>query len=303
MNCQKLCVVFLVGIIAWAASVSFGQPISVTRGPDARLVGETGQALKTANSKLRVINQDYGYAVAEGEITNHTPGLKVGYNPDVDNASETVWPVGGMYSFATQAQQLAVVSTSVSDASGGTGARTMRVNYLDGNYVARTEYVTLTGTTRANLVATDVLRVNNFNIASAGATGAAIGDIDLLKNPGTQVYARVRAGYCNSSQCVFTIPASSTGYITSWNVSCGAGAAGHWTEARLRATCDYDGVSRPGIFHLKSNAIIVDGSFIRNFTFPLKMVEKTDVQIVVNSDSGTANVLVCGGMEGWFESN
>jgi hypothetical protein len=301
--CQRMCVVFLVGIVLWAASVSFGQPISVqSAGRETVLQAEDGTGpIKTAGRKLRVLATPYGYSVAEGELPGHSIVQKVGYNQDVDDVVETVWPVGGAYSWATQAQQLAVVSASANDTAAGTGIRTVRVRYLNSAGVESVETVTCSGTTRVNLVATDVYRVNNFNAFTAGSTGVAAGNIDLVRQPGTQVYARIGTGYTNSAQAVWTVPAGKTAYIVGWNCSVAANTSGHWGEMRLRATCNFAGELTAGIFQLKSGASLVDNAYSRKFDFPLVLPAGTDIMVTVLGEAGASNLNCMAGIEGWYE--
>ena len=63
--------------------------------------------IKTADGKLRVINNSYEQAIVEGDLTGHEAFHRSGYNPLVVNAVEDVWPVGGIYAYpADLGQQL-----------------------------------------------------------------------------------------------------------------------------------------------------------------------------------------------------
>lgn len=267
------------------------------------LANEWRGLLGFADGSLAVIAKPYGVGIAERDVPNHTAGFLPGYNPDVDSASETLWQVGGLYPWATQATKLQAFSTSSSDAAAGAGIRAVHIEGLTSAFAIATETLTLNGITRVESVNT-YYRVNYFHAATAGASLSAVGDIDLVRTGGSAVYARIRAGYTNSAKCAFTIPAGNTGYFTGWTVSCGATQAGHYVEARVRATCDQDGDLTPGIFQLKDNAIVQDGtSAVRQFFSPLRIPAGADVQITVLSDSGTSNAIVTGSMEGWFESD
>lgn len=91
-------------------------------------------------------------------------------NPDIDTATtpETIWPGGGVLAFPSAAAATTIVSSSASDTSAGTGARTVIVEGLLAGYVANSETVTLNGTTPVSL-ASNYLRINRVSVASAGS--------------------------------------------------------------------------------------------------------------------------------------
>ena len=52
-------------------------------------------------------------------------------NIDVDNAKETIWDGGGIYTYIETAETLTVTSNSVNDAVAGSGARTVEIQGLN----------------------------------------------------------------------------------------------------------------------------------------------------------------------------
>jgi hypothetical protein len=63
--------------------------------------------IRTADGKLRVINNSYEQAIVEGDLTGHEAFHRSGYNPLVVNAAEDVWAYGGLYTYpADLGQQL-----------------------------------------------------------------------------------------------------------------------------------------------------------------------------------------------------
>lgn len=103
-------------------------------------------------SRLYIDIAPFYLLVSQGKIPGMSIVQKFGRNTDVDSGTlpEDMWggsstytgfPVGG------NAERLAFVSTSADDAEAGTGARTVTIIGLDGNWNQQTETVTLNGLT------------------------------------------------------------------------------------------------------------------------------------------------------------
>ncbi len=71
---------------------------------------------KNVDGNPRVVNQTYLEQIAEGNVTNHTPWTKVGFNPAITTAEEDIWSAGGAYIFPLVADGWDVVSSSTEDA-------------------------------------------------------------------------------------------------------------------------------------------------------------------------------------------
>ena len=55
--------------------------------------------------------------IARRQIAWHYNVHKFGFNPDIDDAIETVWAQGGLYSYLSAATQLSISSSSTADTS------------------------------------------------------------------------------------------------------------------------------------------------------------------------------------------
>jgi hypothetical protein len=75
--------------------------------------------------------------------------------------------------------QRSVNSTSANDASAGTGARTVTINYLTAAFVLKSETVTMNGVTAVNTVATDIAYIESIMVASVGSVGGNVGTIQV----------------------------------------------------------------------------------------------------------------------------
>ena len=166
----------------------------------------------------------------------------------------------------TNGVQMTLVSTSASDASGGTGVRTVFIHYLDTNWVEQTETVTLTGVTGANTVATDIKFVQEIHAASVGANGVAVGDITMhLTGTPATVFDIIAIGGNMSLTMMKMIPAGFNMYINGWTAS----ATGNKPQfIRLRST-DHHGVLYNGgspVFIFKDVTNLEESPYVKDWT-------------------------------------
>lgn len=82
--------------------------------------------------------------------------------------------------------QRSVNSTSASDASAGTGARTITINYLDTSFTLKSETVTMNGTTAVATANSDIAFIESIVVATVGSGGGNVGTIQVwTANNGT----------------------------------------------------------------------------------------------------------------------
>ena len=210
------------------------------------------------------------FDVVRGAIPNAFAIHKFGANFDIDQNTdpESVWTGGGLYPWASlsSAQTIYCISTSASDTA------TLSIEGLDANYDEQTEVVTLTGTT-AVATANTFIRVFRMTYQD----GANVGDITARVTSGTgTVVAQIDTGYAQTLMAVYTIPAGFTGYLTTIDATIdGTKACQVLMYHRL--------TGKPfRIAHVAES----DGHYRYDFNAPLKLPEKTDVDIRVNEVSG-----------------
>ena len=93
---------------------------------------------------LNDTTEDFGLQVARGQVEQHTVRHIFGFNPDIDSAAEeTVWTPGGLYTSSDTAITMTVSSSSASDTSAGTGARSVQIVGINGDGSEVSEIVTL----------------------------------------------------------------------------------------------------------------------------------------------------------------
>lgn len=234
--------------------------------------------------------------VARGQITMHSSVIIFGYNADVDTAEESVWPDGGITPHPTEASVLKISSSSADDTSAGTGARTIAIFGIDGNYNEVSESVILDGQTPVN-TGHSYLYVNRFYVTSVGAGGANAGNI----NAGTGVvtagvpavlYDLIAPGFNNRTTASYCVPAGYTGYMVQGLFSSGQ-ASGAAAVTGFLKQHGPDGILRVGAV-----ATVNNGAADYVFEIPYVIPEKNCVSAtaigttVNNAVSAYFNILL-----------
>ena len=258
--------------------------------------------IEQVDNKLRVVNTPYGYAVAEGFLSGHTLFSKMGYLPVAAAATYAVWNVEADYVFPVTPIQMEVYSSdNTNDKAGGTGAWTLRIDYLDGSYSEKFEIVAVNGTTAVPTVTTNIYRVNGFRVKTAGTTGAATGTISLRAIADTPMYDQIAVGNVRSRTAVYTVPARKVLYLTGILASSGYSTVGKQVLVTLRATYDDETkIQTVGkLFFPYFQCVLMDSIINKDFVFPLKFPATTDIKAVA---AGEANARVTINLSGWIES-
>lgn len=82
---------------------------------------------------------------------------------------EDIWSDGGTHNWFSATENIRAISTSANDASGGTGARTLTVQTLDGSFLEQDDItITMNGTTVTSSSSESVSRVNLTSVATTG---------------------------------------------------------------------------------------------------------------------------------------
>ena len=225
-------------------------------------------------------NAPWNIQVARGLVANVTSLHRSAYNPDCDkDTEESIWVDGGIYPWSTwtSAQTLYVISTSASD----TG-QSIFIEGLDSLYNYQSETITTNGLT-AVPTTNSYLRLTKATIQS-GNINANIGDVTfrLVSGTGT-VVGHIGPRIGQTKLAPFTVPAGKTAYlmnIEAGSFNSGVGAIG--TQIRLY-TRTYG-----QIFTLLHIGEVVNGEYIFNYGFPIKITEKSDIDIrAYSSGNGT----------------
>jgi hypothetical protein len=207
--------------------------------------------------------------IARGSISNSKIVHKFGANFDIDQGTdpESVWSGGGLYPWASlsSAQTIYCLSTDAGDTT------TLTIEGLDANYDEISETVTLTGTS-AVTTSNTFLRVFRMTY---DATNVGTITARTVSASGT-IVAQIDAGYAQTLMAVYTVPAGFTAYLVA-----------------LDATIDGTKTCQMLMYHRLfgkpfriAHVAESDGHYRYDFTAPLTVPEKTDIDIRINEVSG-----------------
>lgn len=223
--------------------------------------------------------------LSRGQIADHKRLFQFGANTNIQTTTSTVWTgTTSNYVYPSAATVMTVSSSSASDAAAGTGARTVFISGLDANYAEISETVTLNGQTAVNTV-NSYLRLSTMTVITAGSGGTAVGTIYIGTGAVTTgvpavIYNLIPVGYNTDAQCIWTVPAGYTAYMTSCT----------WTAGNTTANLLITGalLSRVigGVFIIESTCKFnVGTSFDRHFDTPVAFAEKTDIEMRLGSST------------------
>jgi hypothetical protein len=250
------------------------------------------------------LTEPFNLQVARGQIAYHESIYKFGNNPQVADSLETIWPQGGLYSYLSAATVLKVSSSSTDDTSAGTGARTVELFGLDGDYNEISEVVTLNGQTAVNTTQS-YLRINRMIVRSAGSGGANAGIIyagtgTVTSGVPANIYATINGDGSNQTlMALWTIPAGYTGYLMQYDVSNG-------TSSNTPAVCTLFLVARPygEVFQTKDIKSLTTGMHIENtLIIPVEFAEKTDIEVRAVSSSNSVTFDISAAFEMLYIKN
>lgn len=241
---------------------------------------------------------------SRGQIALHTPRFRFGYANAIGSTPQTITTcvtAGSAYVYPTTAVTMKVSSASANDTAAGTGARTILVSGLDGNYNAVSETVTLNGQTQVSTTNT-YLRILYTEILSTGSGNAQAGVIYIGTGSATAgvpatIYWQSDTTYNNWSFAGYTVPAGYTAYLTSYTITSQSTTAAQNVSIGL-ITFEYGNASSTtaqGYPEFQSTARLTANSvFDRHFDYPLVLGEKTDFELRAWNQTATTAVNVTG---------
>jgi len=233
-------------------------------------------------------NEAFALQVSRGQIPGHSTVIVFGYNDDLDTTEESVWPDGGVIPHVFVASVMKVASSSANDTSAGTGARTVYIEGVDGDFAVKSEVVTLNGQTEVNTTH-EYLAINQMTVMTVGSTGHNEGNINI--GTGT-VTAGVPAvlfdliGVSNNQRTTghYTVPAGYTGYLMQGQFSAGQKSGSTSVTGKLKITTP-DNITRVGAISTLNN-----GTADYMFDLPFPIYEKTCVGATAIGSSANNSV-------------
>lgn len=237
------------------------------------------------------------YDIARGIVPGGEPYGSYGERTTAGAESNILWP-NGTYALPPAAGvQLSLVSASASDAAGGTGIRTLEVEYLDANLDPQTEVVTLNGLTPVSTVATNVRFVECMRMVTYGSGKAAAGAITA--SSGGQAYSYITAGARRCSSSVRMVPRGKRAMVTSMYGGSVSGSAAAKAIVRI-VTPNFAGrdYTADSVFFPLFSAGYQDNSSGLTIPCPLSFTEGQVIGMAFEVDKAAT---VTGSWFGWLE--
>ena len=177
----------------------------------------------------------------------------------------------------TVGQTLYIVSTSASDTSAGTGARTVRVVYLDSAGLQTFATYTMNGTTPVSM-GTGFTFIQWAEVATVGTGTTSVGNISISSTNGAATVATtfefIAAGGNRSLSGRYKVPSNSHAHMLDWS----AAAISATMDVRLRVDTFADNGLSADVFHFKDRIFLASGanfaSFLHYEEYPANAVIK-----------------------------
>lgn len=224
-----------------------------------------------------------------------------GYITSVDSDTQITCS-GGFSSGGTGASRAySIVDQSVAT---NTGAQAVKIEYLDGSYVSKSEIVIMNGTTPVNTVNVDMFRVNSFRVIAAGSTYATVGNVSLrLEGGAATTYSYISAGYTRARNTIYTVPSGKTLYIFMWQIGASTNNDTKVQTARIMTRANREpstGFLTGNMFFGYTEMLITNESGGITFPIPTKLLAKTDIRVSAIGLTGF-NGSVTSVLRGWLE--
>lgn len=224
--------------------------------------------------------------IAAGTYTAYSYINKFGYREIQASATEYYSVTSqGTYTFPTATDTATVTSSDAGDDNGGT----VLVSGLDGDYnqVEETIIIGQSGTQQ-------FLRVHRARLVTANTGSTNSGNITVEVDGDTVAY--IPAGYGQTLQCAYTVPAGYTAYI--FQIDGGVDEKEKPVHFRLVTR---DNTVANAAWNTKQFIVMESNYVSQNQTVPIKVTEKSDILLEANSTDG--QIEVSGGFDLVLKSN
>jgi hypothetical protein len=213
-------------------------------------------------------DENFNLNVSRGKVRGASMIHKFGAVPEVANASTgTVWDKPTTIYPWSAFDTAGPITASIANASDN--GKQVLVLGLDENYEEIEELFTLSS---ASTVAGIVNFKRVFRAFVTNGSTDNVGDINFTKS-GSDVL-RITAGKAQTLMAIYTVPAGKTGYLYQGACSAQAGA-----DATGNMYVRYFGQQAFRIGH--SFEVSGGGMYDYNFTFPIQIPEKSDIDVRV----------------------
>jgi len=214
----------------------------------------------------------FGINVDKQLVEDFSGVTKFGYSSSVGGTFQTIWDGNSTYIYPSSAGTATVTSTNTASDNGGT----VEIQGLDSNYDIATETLIIGGSAGTK----SFIRVFRAIMKTATTGNANVGTLSVIVS--TVTVAQITPEYGQSLMSVYTIPRNKRGYIVQLDVGTSKDLE---NEIRIIAKQ----ITNGNVWNTKE-FITTRGGFIqKNYIYPLKFDEKTDIEIVAKS-SATSSI-------------
>lgn len=208
-------------------------------------------------------SEPFELQASRGQIYKHTTLFKYGYNPLIINVNETIWDGGGIYAYPASASTISVASSAGATDSGITG----KLAGLDANYEEIEEDFTLGGSGTYTTTKSFLRTYRAYITGSSSPTG------NITFKIGAVTHAQITAGENQTLMAVYTVPAGKTLYVDQGVATHGTDTAGAYMTVRFCVR------EQGGVFRTATKIDLIGSSITFPFQYPLKITEKSDVEV------------------------
>jgi len=246
-------------------------------------------SIKQMDGKIRTSSMPYLYDIAEGNFADHAPIRRFGYNGTVAAAWETISAVSALHTYLSSAEKLKITSTDNNDANGDAGANSIILKGLDANYEVIEETIEMNGQNAVTTTNAFLRPLQSF-VETAGSSTTNEGTITIKNNAATTTLLQINPMRGNSMAAIWTVPANTNAYLSFWY---GSESSSKGSEIGL--------FIRPfgKAFRQYRAMTVFDSNFGLPFTLPLKITQKSDIEL--RAKGVLAGAIVSGGFIGWYE--
>lgn len=197
------------------------------------------------------------------------------------------------YTEQTTNGQRSVASASANDTAAGTGARTIRITYLDQTGAGPfTETLTMNGTARVNTVATNICFIEQIEVMTAGSGGVNAGIITLFTLPtaGGTAIGTINAGDNQTFWAHHYVPTGKVCNVT--GISCGHNGTTVGSGALFTLNAKPINVAN-SVEAQVSDFVRLYGqtsTFARAYTSPIKVTGPARLQMYVTPETSSSTI-------------
>ena len=237
-----------------------------------------------SQQKEEGVSGNYNVDLALGLIEGQSSAGKVCFNPDLGEAFEDLWPLGGTYAWPTALESWEIVSDSIEDDTAGTGASTVALFCLDDGYNELPPVlVVMDGTTPVSIPG-QFYRINQAFVLGGGLQGSAgtnVGNIIVRRVSDQEPRRYIVAGKSISQDVHFTVPLGKTALLSTVTYYYEKNFAGN-ISGFIRDDTGHK--VNAGIFPAYQNQNVIDFKAL----FPIP--ERTDLYYMANCDNAGGRV-------------